>query len=151
MVWSGNRTFLLSTVRLAKSPQYRVTHRFGQAKKTVGEPIDGSFQTESTMFRWRLCNSFQSSIWVSHEYPHFGKTEVKARLILSLSGRCNLDNWRSRWVASWYLVSESTFVCFSSKYLKNDPRLLAEVTGFGRLSCLRFSSSSRFEAHDQLF
>ena len=113
--------------------------------------MDGSFHTESTMVRWRLCSSFQSSIWVSHEYPHFGKTEVKARLILSLSGRCNLDNWRNRWVASWYLVSESTFVCFSSKYLKKDPRLLAEVTGFGRLSCLRFSISSRFEAHDQLF
>ena len=151
MRWSENRTFLLGSVGLAKSPQYRVTHRFGQAKKTVGEPMDGSFQTESTMFRWRLCNSFQSSTWVSHEYPHFGKTEVRARLILSLKGRCNLDNWRSRWVASWNLFSASTFVCFSSKYLKKDPRLLAEVTGFGRLSCCRFSNSSRFEAQDQLF
>ena len=151
MKWNGNRTLLLSTVRLAKSPQHRITQWFGQAKKTVGEPMDGSFHTESTMVRWRLCSSFQSSIWVSHEYPHFGRTEVKARLILSLSGRCTLDNCRNRWVASWYLVSESTFVCFSSKYLKKDPRLLAEVTGFGRLSCLRFSINSRFEAHDQLF
>ena len=113
--------------------------------------MDGNFHTESTMVLWRLCNSFQSSIWVSHEYPHLVRTEDKARLILSLNGRCTLDNCRNRWVASWYLVSETTLVCFSSTYLKKDPRLLAEVTGCGRCSCLRFSISSRFEAHDQLF
>ena len=117
----------------------------------MGDPIDGSFQTESTMFRWRLCNSFQSSTWLSHEYPHFGKTEVRAKWILSLKGRCNLDNWRSLWVASLSLFSASTFVCFSSIYRKKDPRLLAEVTGFGRLSTCNFSKSSRFEAQDQLF
>ena len=150
-MWNGSNTFLLSSVRLTKSPQCRVTQWFGQAKKTVGDPIDGNFQTESTMFRWRLCNSFQSSIWLSHEYPHFGKTEVRAKWILSLKGRCNLDNWRNRWVASWSLFSAITFAWFSSIYRKKDPRLLAEVTGFGRLSTCSLSKSSRFEAQDQLF
>ena len=150
-MWSENKTFLLSTIGLAKSPQYRVTHRFCQAKNTVGEPIEGSFHTESTMFRCRLCNSFQSRIWLSHEYPHFGSTEVRAKLILSLKGSCNLDNWRNLCVASWNLVSASTFVCWSSTYLKKEPRLFADVTGFGRFSCWRFSNISRFEAQDQLF
>ena len=151
MRWNGNKTWFLSTVGLAEGPQYRVTQWLSHAKKTGGDPMDGNFHTESTMVLWRLCNSFQSSIWVSHEYPHLVRTEDKARLILSLNGRCTLDNCLNRWVASWYRVSESKLVCCSSTYLKKDPRLLAEVTGCGRWSCLRFSINTRFEAHDQLF
>ena len=74
--WDEERMHFLGSIWLSESPKNRITSFFRYAKRTCGHPCWAKFQTALHMDLCNFWNSCQQITFASHEYPHFGRTEV---------------------------------------------------------------------------